>query len=433
MKELKKIAFSAIDALKERGADDASVSASYIETREFNVDGGEFSLFRTMFDNSLSLTAIKKGKKGSSAINHFDEESIVSAADSCIAAAEASETDENWEFGPNAGGLSFKDGAVEADMELFFSRCRELVDNIRIYFPKIIIEQLIVSHKSIRSVYSNTNGSCFDRKFGFYNMMMMFSAHENGKGSSFFGCGFQTDDLSKPFIEQASLRRDLCDVEKQIYPVPVSGKFDGTILVPPGCLGNILYYALTCFAEGSAVNAGTSIWKDKLGQKVADDSLTISLAPCSEEIVAGSRWTADGYVCEDFDVIKEGKLCSYIMNKYFSNKTGFARSKNYSIENIIIPSGDKALADIISGIDKGLLVGRISGGKPSSSGDFSMVAKNSFIIEKGKVGDAVSEVMINGNLANILNNIRGISIEKEADGGTSLPWMAFDGVTISGK
>ncbi len=433
MNELKNIAFSALAALKERGADDASVSASYAETREFNVDGGEFSLFRTMFDNSLALTAIKDGKKGSFGINHFDNDSIISAADSCITAADASDPDGNWEFGPNAGERSFEDGAVEADMELFFSRCSEFVDCIKSDYPKIVIEQLIVAHKSINKVYTNTNGSCFDRKFGYYSMMMMFSAHENGKGSSFFGCGFQTDDLSNPFIEQASLRRDLADVEKQIYPVPVNGKFEGTILVPPGCLGNILFYALSGFAEGSAVSAGTSIWKDKLGEKVADEAFTVSLAPCSEYVVAGERWTSDGYICEDFDVIKEGKLCSFIMNKYFSNKSGFARSKNYSLGNMIVPSGDKALADIISDIDKGLLVGRISGGKPSSSGDFSMVAKNSFIIENGQIGDAVSEVMINGNLSAILNSIRGISIEKETDGGTSLPWMAFDGVTISGK
>ncbi|MBQ9733278.1 MAG: TldD/PmbA family protein, partial [Clostridia bacterium] len=130
---------------------------------------------------------------------------------------------------------------------------------------------------------------------------------------------------------------------------------------------------------------------------------------------------------------ENGVLKSFIMNKYFSNKSGMPRSGNTSIGNMLIPAGEDALEDIIKGIDRGLLVGRISGGKPAAAGDFSMVAKNSFLIENGKIGDAVSEVMINGNLADILNNIRGISREKEPDGGTSLPWMAFDGVTISGK
>lgn len=433
MDKLKKIAYSAINALKERGADECSVSASYCETREFNVDGGEFSLFRTLFDNDLHLTALKDGKRGKATVNHFDDEALNSAADSCIAAAEASESDDNWEFGPNAGEYNFIDGAVEPDMELFFFRCRELVDTVRDQFPKIVIEQLIVAHKAGKVVYANTNGSLFSRHRGNYSLMFMFSAHENGKGSSFFGTGFETCDLSKPFIDQASLRRDLGDVQKQIYTNPINGKFEGTILTPPGCLGNVLYFALSAFADGMSVHSGTSVWKDKLGKKVADDSLTVSLSPRSDEIVCGSRWTSDGYLIENFDIIKDGKLNSFIMDKYFSNKTGFERSANYNINNIIVPAGDKYLEDIISGIDRGLLVGRISGGYPGASGEFSMVAKNSFLIENGKIGDAVSEVMINGNLADLFMNIRGISREKEPDGGTSLPWMAFDGVTISGK
>ncbi|MBQ8264567.1 MAG: TldD/PmbA family protein, partial [Oscillospiraceae bacterium] len=83
-----------------------------------------------MFDNSLSLTAFKDGKKGSAAINHFDDESIASVADSCMAAAEASAPDENWEIGPDAGYKFFEDGVTEPDMELFFKRCRELVETV---------------------------------------------------------------------------------------------------------------------------------------------------------------------------------------------------------------------------------------------------------------------------------------------------------------
>ncbi len=433
MNELKNIAASALDALRVRGADNASATAVRSETREFNVDGGEFSLFRTMFDNALTLVGFVNGKKGTAAINHFDDESIAAAADNCIAAAEASAFDENWELGPNAGEKYFEDGAIDPDMELFFSRCRELVETVKIEFPKIMMEQMIVSHKSLSKVYANTNGSSFTRRCGYYSFMMMFSGHDGDKSSSFFGAGFNTDDLSRPFIEQASLRRDLCDVQKQIETVPVNGKFVGTVLLPPGCLGNVLYYALNTFANGSAVCEGTSIWKDSLGKKVADERLSIAFAPGSDEIVCGDRWTADGYLCEDYNIIENGILKSFIMNKYFSNKSGLPRSGNTCIENMLIPAGNEELEDIIKSIDRGLLVGRVSGGNPGASGDFSMVAKNSFIIENGKIGDAVSEVMINGNLSELLNNIRGISREKEPDGGCSLPWMAFDGVTISGK
>ena len=76
---------------------------------------------------------------------------------------------------------------------------------------------------------------------------------------------------------------------------------------------------------------------------------------------------------------------------------------------------------------------RISGGHPASCGDFSAVAKNSFLIENGKLGPAVSETMISGNLAEMLLHPVGASAERIADGSTLLPYLSFSGITVSGK
>ncbi|MGN1001156.1 MAG: TldD/PmbA family protein [Oscillospiraceae bacterium] len=433
MKDIKSIAKSALAALKSAGADTAAVTAAYTETREFNVDGGEFSLFRTLFDDALSLTALKEGRRGAAQINHFDEASVRAAAENCLASAAAAEPDAAWEIAPDAGEHDFTEGAVEPDLDLLFDRCRELMDDIKREHPSILVEQMIVTHKKETEVYCNSNGSCFQNVSGAYNISLVFSAHDGDKSSSFFSSDVTTADLSKPFIQLASVKRDLEDVERQIYTKPVEGKFDGTVVVTPGCLLEVLYYSLATFAIGSAILDGTSIWKDKLGQQVADPALTVSLAPGHEDVVCGSRWTDDGYLSQDFNIIENGKLCSFIMGQYFANKTGQKRSPNASVGNMVVAAGDKPLSEIIAGIDKGLLVSRLSGGQPASSGDFSMVAKNSFLIENGQVGSAVSEVMINGNLADILNRIRAISAEKERNGSCSLPWVAFDGITISGK
>ena len=61
------------------------------------------------------------------------------------------------------------------------------------------------------------------------------------------------------------------------------------------------------------------------------------------------------------------------------------------------------------------------------------MAKNSFLIEDGEIKGAVSETMINGNLAELLNNLADISKETVEDGSSVLPYMAFDKVVISGK
>lgn len=433
MKDLKIVAASSLEALKNMGAQSASVSATYSETREFNVDGGEFSLFRTLFDNSLVLTAIKDAKKGTAQVNHFDDESIAGAAADCIAAADASEPDEAWEFAPSEGEHSFCEGVYDPDLDLLFERCREFMADLTQQHPSIMMEQMIVKHRKVDTVFATSNGSVFTEKGGYYNISLMYSAHEGDKSSSFFGSDVSTTDLSVPFMQLGSIKRDLTDVEKQIYPKPVEGKFEGTVVFTPGCFMEAVYYALASFTDGSSILDGTSLWKDKLGEKVANDCLTVTLAPHREGTIGGDNWTSEGYLTEDCDIIKGGVLQSFLMNKYFANKTGHERTKNMDIGCMVVPAGDKSIADIIAGIDRGLVVSRVSGGNPASSGDFSMVAKNSFIIENGKVGDSVSEVMINGNLAEILCNIRAISSDVESNGGYLMPWAAFDGVTISGK
>ena len=121
-----------------------------------------------------------------------------------------------------------------------------------------------------------------------------------------------------------------------------------------------------------------------------------------------------------------------MISQYVANKTGFPRAKNTS-GSIIMKNGGKPLDEIIAGIDKGIVVGRFSGGQPSSNGDFSGVAKNSFLVENGKITDALSETMISGNLADMLNSVYGISSETVADGSSVLPYAAFSGIIVSGK
>ena len=100
---------------------------------------------------------------------------------------------------------------------------------------------------------------------------------------------------------------------------------------------------------------------------------------------------------------------------------------------MVVDAGDKTLDEVISTVNKGIIMGGFSGGEPGVNGDFSGVAKNSFLIENGKIKCALSETMVNGNLAEMFNNIRAISKEQICDGGSVLPYIAVDGIVISGK
>ena len=113
-----------------------------------------------------------------------------------------------------------------------------------------------------------------------------------------------------------------------------------------------------------------------------------------------------------------------------SNKTQQSRAVNNGGAHIVKP-GDKALNDMISGVDKGVLLSRFSGGSPSDNGDFSGVAKNSYYIENGKIKYPISETMVSGNIFQMLHDIKNISKETINDGSSIYPWIQFSGLTIS--
>ena len=429
---LKKTAQAAVAALQDAGADKAQANVSYTVTQEFNVDGGEFSLFRTLFDKQLAMTAIQGGRKGIVAQNRYDEATLRESAKACLEAAASAQPDENWDFAPLSQNEDFVLGEVKPDTDKLFFRCQELMASVKERFPKIIMEQMIVAHKEVLKAKANSYGVLFSTHQGSYQVQLMFSAHEGEKASSFFGGGVIADNLDKPFLELGSIEKDLADVERQIDTTSVGGKFEGTMVVTPGCVGELFYSLLADFAGEGGLLSGTSPWKDKLGEKVADERITLSLAPLDERIVCGERTTGDGFRAENFDIIKDGKLSAFYLSLYAANKLKLPRGKNDSF-NVVIAPGDKSIDEIISTIDRGIVIGRFSGGQPSSNGDFSGVAKNSFLIENGKIGPALSETMIAGNLADMLNHLRAISREQVADGMSVLPYMVFDGITISGK
>ena len=432
MHDLKMIADKSLAALKNNGADKAQCSVRFTETHEFNVDGGKFSLFRTLFDNSLTLTAVKDDKKGSVGINRLDDESIAAAAVNCLAIADSGAADPAWAFAEKSENGTFTEGSPEADLDLLFDRTEELMNDIKAQFPLILMEQMIVTHKKRHTVFKNSFGVEYEVLSGNYEIELMFSAHEGEKSSSFFGSGVYTDRLDTPFMELGTIREDLANVSKQLETQPLAGKFTGVAVLPPSSLGTFIGSALGNFATDGTLLDGTSPWKDSLGKVVADPAITISAAPLDERIVCGERFTGEGFCSENYDIIKDGVLESFMLSGYVANKTGLPRAKNSSYA-IVMKPGDTAYADIIAGIERGILVGRFSGGEPGTSGDFSGVAKNSFLIENGKITCALSETMISGNLGDLLKNVVAISSEVVCDGATVLPYVAFGGVTVSGK
>ena len=433
MEKMNLLAQEILKEAKTQGADYAQCTVIESEKKEFNVDGGRFSLMRTLFNRNVVITVLKDQRKGSVQINRFDEEAIISAVKDAVAAADSGKPDPAWEFAEGPADQTFTDGTPECDTEKLFMRTKELLETIRDKHPKILMEQMITQHDQWKSVYMTSRGVTYRKHAGTYSFSLMYSGHEGEKSTSFYGSDITLKTLDQPVIECGLIERELNMVEKQLDPKPLEGKFTGPAVLAPYALAEIVLWTIQGnFVSDGCLIDGTSIWKDKLGEQVADPSFSMSFKPYSEDVIIPERYTEEGYPTENFDLIREGRLACFALSQYGANKTGGKRAGN-SCSGLTVKSGDKTLEEIIAGIDKGILVMRFSGGSPAPSGEYSGVAKNSFLIENGKIACALTETMISGCVPDMLKQIRGISSDTLKDGNGSLPYIAFDGITISGK
>jgi PmbA protein len=420
-----------LQALLRLGADKAQCMVSLVEKHEMNVDAGEFSLLRTTFDTQVGFTAIKGGKKGQTAANKSDPESIDRAAADVLTIAEASQPDEANDIAESQTAEAFSAGSDSPDLDRMHMRLTEFLNEVKVRHPKAIIRQAYLDFTKTKSYVRNSNGVDFESTSGVYHLVTIFSSKEGDKVSSFNYTGFATRDLDKPLLEYAGLDRLLRESGEQTRTFPVKGKFVGQVIFTPECLDELLRFLTRSVSDGPMI-AGTSIYKDSLTKEVTSPSLTIHSRPVSDEIADGYFVTTDGYKAENMTLVNKGVLKSYMLSLYGAKKTGKERAVNQGGAWVVEP-GDTSFEDIVKSIDRGILLARFSGGNPSANGDFSGIAKNSYLIEDGKIKYPISESMISGNFAEMLMNVTAVSKERVHSGYSILPWVAVSGATISGK
>jgi len=429
-KELTEAAEYALEELKKAGATGAEISISKNAVDELNADAGEFSLMRTTLGSSLSIAALLGTKKGAAAANRYDKITITETAAAAVAAARESEEDEANYIPPSLGVVEYAIGASSVDLDAMFGTMNGLLDGVKKEFPKIDIMQFITQFTKTYSLYANSSGTRSYRENGVYSTGPTFSARDGDNVTSMSYFDLTAAEFTTPLLSYEYVRRALAEMEPQLHTVPVSGKFVGKILMSPDCAATFLSSLLGATVEDFALIQGTSPWKDKLGECVADSKLSITLDPDDKRIVNSAR-VSDGYLTEKQVLMENGILKGFMLSRYGAKKTGLPRG-TYS-DGFSVALGDKSFDELAAGIDRGLYVNRFSGGSPAQNGDFSGVAKNSFLIENGKITNAVSETMISGNLFELFKNITGISREYTPSGSYVVPYMSVDCVTISGK
>lgn len=421
-----------VDEIKAIGADEGETWVSRNVLTEVYYELGKISMVRTVFSDKVSIKLLKDKRKGTITLNSFDPKDIKQAIADAWQAALTAAPDEAEGIAELQENVSFSSGDNAPDLDLMYQQLTDMLADTQRDFPKISFDSIGVEHNYSEKLYANTNGVRLSDEQGIYQLSNMFIARDGETASSFNYFGTVYEDPSERILESGRVKRLLDETQRQIVTEQFEGSFVGDIVITPGCLENFLWYIGSTYLQDSALISGTSPWKEKIGEQVASALVNIELVAESPELPGTSNLSGDGYVAENMPVIEGGVLKNFVLSRYGASKTGLKRSAN-SGSTFVFGKGETPLEELIAGVERGILLGRFSGGNPGPAGDLSGVAKNSFLIENGKVTKPLSEVMITGNLGDMLRDTVAVSQERENSGYWLLPWIRVSGVTISGK
>ena len=193
----------------------------------------------------------------------------------------------------------------------------------------------------------------------------------------------------------------------------------------------------------SAIYRKASFLAGKLGEKIADERITIIDDGTKPGLFGSSPFDDEGVPTRRTSVIERGVLKNYLLNTYTGRKLEMKTTGNASRGitgnagighgNFFLEAGDRSQEEIIRSVKNGFFVTELIGsGVNTVTGDYSRGAVGMWIRD-GELAFPVSEVTIAGTLQEMLNGIAEIGNDLEFRGSVSAPTIMLGEMTVAGR
>jgi PmbA protein len=194
--------------------------------------------------------------------------------------------------------------------------------------------------------------------------------------------------------------------------------------------------------SGPSVARGVSFLKDKLGQRLFSDNISILDDPMRRRGLGSSPFDDEGVVTEPMALIDDGLLTTWLLNTASARQLGMETTGHASrglagppgtgTSNVILTGGEKDLAGLMADAKAGLLVTSMFG--PSlnaNTGDWS-IGCSGYWFEGGELAYPVNEITVAGNLIEIYGRLVPGN-DLEIKGSHDSPSLLVDGLAIAGS
>ena len=416
----------ALALMRRQGFEQAQVDASQREHSEVNLAHNAPSLLRSGEYCKLALVGLHDGRKATTELNDLAPERI----DEAVAAlwrGVASAPQDPANAVSSGQRARIEKGPRQLEPERLTEACAELLAYRARETPTMLIQEAYASHSRLQAVTLTSGGSDLVVDMGWYELSVMGNARVGRQTSSFNYTGGQADRLGDiPVVEHFGIGAMMHELERQWQTQSFDQPFVGDVVLTPPAVAGLLGWLQGQISDAALI-ADSSLYRHHVGEQVASPLLDLRSRFDAAGVAAVS---ADGFGTPAVEVLHQGRLMCLTPGLYASRKTGIAHVP-VAAGGWEIAAGATPLARMLAGVSRGALVGRLSMGAPAANGDFSGVVKNSFAIQRGEVGSALSEVMISGNVAQMLRDVVAVSAERIDTGSLCLPWLRIAGLHFS--
>ncbi|MGD9396878.1 MAG: TldD/PmbA family protein [Candidatus Thorarchaeota archaeon] len=211
-----------------------------------------------------------------------------------------------------------------------------------------------------------------------------------------------------------------------------SDSFKGTAIFSPEAAYDLVDMLITS-AKATAVQSGSSFLQDKLGESIAIPDLTITDDGSTPNIPSSSSFDREGVPHKPTKILDAGVLKGFLYNTFTANKDGlsstghasggFRSAPDIGATHTEIHKGKISFEKMLSEVDQGIYIQRVSMDPDYTSGDFSAVMKGGQLIENGERKMTLKEMTVTGNLFDALKNITGISKEQKSWRTPDVSWL----------
>ena len=430
---------------KEAGLEEVELSISESHSLNISLFHGEVDEYKDNNGYSILARGILNGKCGSATADVWNKDKAAWLVKEIVNNAKVIENDDpvfifkgsEKYHKVNTFNKALEEVSIEDKMKQLYALEKALKE-----IDKRVIEVAGTeySQSTEKVTLVNSNGLHLTQKSNYFTFVAQCVAKEGEQTKS--GYDFFLDNDFSKFNAQEFAKKIVKNTVDQLGGEACETNKYKAVLHPD--VVTSLLRAYIGHADAEEVQKHSSLFIDKIGQKIASKKVTIEDKPLQKNVFA--RWFDDeGVATYNKPIIKNGVLQTYLYNLTTAAKAGVQSTGNgfgggskrgISSSFLSIKPGKKSLDELFEMVGNGVYITDVSGlhaGLNPQSGNFSLQSTG-FMIENGKKGKPLDLITVGGNLLDLFKDVLEVGNDVTVSpSGVSAESLLIKKISVSGK